>query len=83
MIWAVQASRRTSPAVSLSAGPSSAVPRSLRSVVEGDRDDQGGGVAAVGGQPLRVDGLEQGAERLAALAVDRDPVALPGASVPR
>ena len=49
----------------------------LAQLVERDRDDQRGGVAAVGRQPLGVDGLEQRAERLAALAVDRDPVALP------
>ena len=49
----------------------------LAQVVEGDRDDQRGGIAAVSGQPLGVDGLQQRTERLAAFAVDRDPVGLP------
>src|SRR5687767_5932137 len=54
----------------------------LAQVIQGDRDDEGRGVTAMGRQSLRVDGLEQRAERLSALAVGRDPIALPRACVP-
>ena len=73
MMPAVQASRRASPALIRVPSPRVPTPVAGGEAVVGDGHHHRGGGAAVQRQPVRVDGLEQRAERLAAALVGGHP----------